>query len=51
VRPVVGNSSLGIYHLPGCDWVAKIAPRQRADFDTADAARAARFRPCRVCKP
>jgi hypothetical protein len=49
--PVVGNSSLGIYHRPGCDWVAKIAPRQRADFDSADAARAARFRPCRVCKP
>ncbi|HEX6183756.1 MAG TPA: Ada metal-binding domain-containing protein [Pyrinomonadaceae bacterium] len=50
-RPVVGNSSLGIYHLPGCDWVAKIAPRQRADFDSPDAARAAHFRPCRVCKP
>jgi hypothetical protein len=50
-RPVVGNSSLGIYHLPGCDWVTKIAPRQRADFDSSDAARAARFRPCRVCKP
>ncbi len=50
-RPVVGNSSLGIYHVPGCDWVAKIDRRQRAEFDSPDAARAARFRPCRVCKP
>ncbi|HEX8355261.1 MAG TPA: Ada metal-binding domain-containing protein [Pyrinomonadaceae bacterium] len=50
-RPVVGNSSLGIYHLPDCGWAAKIAPRRRADFDSADAARDARFRPCQVCKP
>ncbi|MET0624667.1 MAG: hypothetical protein ABW250_16945 [Pyrinomonadaceae bacterium] len=50
-RPVVGNSALGIYHLPDCAWVAKITPRQRADFDTPDAARSARFRPCHVCKP
>ena len=50
-RPVVGNSALGIYHLPDCEWVAKITPRQRADFDTPDSASAARFRPCHVCKP
>ncbi|HEX8281871.1 MAG TPA: Ada metal-binding domain-containing protein [Pyrinomonadaceae bacterium] len=50
-RPVVGNSSLGIFHLPDCAWVAKITPKQRADFDSPDAARAARFRPCHVCKP
>ena len=50
-RPVVGNSALGIYHLPDCDWVARIVPRQRADFDSPDAAGAARYRPCRVCKP
>lgn len=50
-RPVVGNSALGIYHLPDCAWVAKITPKQRADFDSPDAASAARFRPCHVCKP
>ncbi len=50
-RPVVGNSALGIYHLPDCAWVAKITPKQRADFDSPDAARSARFRPCHVCKP
>jgi hypothetical protein len=50
-RPVVGNSALGIYHLPDCAWVAKITPKQRADFDSPDAAAAARFRPCHVCKP
>ena len=49
--PVVGNRSLGIYHLPDCDWVAKVAQRQRADFDSPDAARASGFRPCRVCQP
>ncbi|HEX8500950.1 MAG TPA: Ada metal-binding domain-containing protein [Pyrinomonadaceae bacterium] len=51
MKQVVGNSSLGIYHLPGCEWVARIARRQRADFDSPDAARAAHFRPCRVCQP
>ncbi|MCA1620977.1 MAG: hypothetical protein LC795_17055 [Acidobacteria bacterium] len=50
-RPVVGNSALGIYHLPDCAWVARITPRQRADFDSPDTARTARFRPCHVCKP
>ncbi|HEX8719388.1 MAG TPA: Ada metal-binding domain-containing protein [Pyrinomonadaceae bacterium] len=50
-RPVVGNRSLNIYHLADCDWAAKITPRQRADFDSPAAARAAGFRPCRVCKP
>jgi hypothetical protein len=50
-RPVVGNRGLGIYHLPDCDWAAKVSPRQRADFASPDAALAAGFRPCRVCKP
>jgi hypothetical protein len=50
-NPVVGNRSLGIYHLPGCDWAARVAARQRADFDSPDSALAAGYRPCRVCKP
>ncbi|HEX8146980.1 MAG TPA: Ada metal-binding domain-containing protein [Pyrinomonadaceae bacterium] len=50
-RPVVGNRSLGIYHLPDCDWAARVPARQRADFDSPASALAAGYRPCRVCKP
>jgi hypothetical protein len=50
-RPVVGNRSLGIYHLPDCDWAARVPARQRADFDSPNTAHAAGYRPCRVCKP
>jgi hypothetical protein len=51
VRPVVGNRSLGIYHLPDCDWAMRVPARQRADFDSYASARSAGYRPCRVCKP
>lgn len=50
-RPVVGNRSLGIYHLHDCEWAARLHARQRADFDSPTAAAAAGYRPCRVCKP
>jgi hypothetical protein len=50
-RPVVGNRSLGIYHLPDCDWALRVPARQRADFDSHTSAIAAGYRPCRVCKP
>ena len=50
-RPVVGNRTLAIYHLPGCTWADKIAPRNRVEFDSPAAAHGAGFRPCRVCKP
>jgi hypothetical protein len=50
-RPVVGNRSLGIYHLPGCGWVTKIARHNRVEFDSPAPAQNAGFRPCRVCKP
>lgn len=50
-RPVIGNRSLGIYHLPDCDWAARVPARQRADFDSPTTALGAGYRPCRVCKP
>jgi hypothetical protein len=50
-RPVVGNRSLAIYHLPDCDWATRVPTRQRADFDSPTTALAAGYRPCRVCKP
>jgi 2-C-methyl-D-erythritol 4-phosphate cytidylyltransferase len=50
-RPVVGNRSLMIFHLPDCAWADKIPARRREDFISPDAARSAGFRPCRVCAP
>lgn len=51
LSPVVGNGSLMIYHRPGCAWTGKIPAARRQDFVSADAARAAGFRPCHVCAP
>jgi hypothetical protein len=50
-RPVVGNRSLAIYHLPDCAWADKIARQNRVEFDSPAAAHSTGFRPCRVCKP
>ncbi|HYE15733.1 MAG TPA: Ada metal-binding domain-containing protein [Pyrinomonadaceae bacterium] len=50
-RPVVGNRSLQIYHLPACAWAGKIAPRNLAEFDSPASAANAGYRPCRVCAP
>jgi hypothetical protein len=50
-RPVVGNRTLGIYHLPDCEWVDKITQHSRVEFDSAADAHSSRYRPCRVCKP
>jgi hypothetical protein len=50
-RPVIGNRTLGIYHLPDCDWADKIARNSRVEFDSASDAHSYGFRPCRVCKP
>jgi hypothetical protein len=50
-QPVIGNRSLGIYHLPDCEWVAKMARQNRVEFDSPAPAHGAGFRPCRVCKP
>jgi hypothetical protein len=47
----VGSRGLSIYHLPACEWAARIATRQRVDFDSAAAAQSAGYRPCRVCQP
>jgi hypothetical protein len=50
-RPVIGNRTLGIYHLPDCDWADKITRNSRVEFDSASDAHSYGFRPCRVCKP
>ncbi len=49
--PIVGNSALNIFHLPGCDWVKQIVDKNRVTFSsTADAIRAG-YKPCQVCSP
>lgn len=39
------------YHQPSCRWVARITPEYRLKFATKDAAWAAGYKPCEVCRP
>jgi methylphosphotriester-DNA--protein-cysteine methyltransferase len=39
------------YHKPACRWVAQITPDYRIKFATKDAAWAAGYKPCEVCRP
>jgi micrococcal nuclease len=39
------------YHKPSCRWVARIAPEYRVKFATREAAWAAGYQPCEVCRP
>jgi micrococcal nuclease len=48
---LVGNKSSKKYHRPGCSAVEKIAADNRVEFDDADAAKAAGYEPCKLCKP
>jgi hypothetical protein len=50
-QTVVGNSSLGIYHLPDCPWVEKISQQHSVEFLSPLHADAAGYRPCKVCAP
>jgi hypothetical protein len=49
--PVIGNSSLRIYHLPDCAWVKKISPQHGLQFASPVLADAEGYRPCKVCAP
>ncbi|HVF50773.1 MAG TPA: hypothetical protein VNA19_11840 [Pyrinomonadaceae bacterium] len=50
-RPVVGNPSLRLYHMPECEWAEKIAKHQRVGFPTPADAYLAGYRPCKICDP
>jgi hypothetical protein len=50
-QPVVGNSSLTIYHMPDCVWVAKIPRQYSIQFASLALADAEGYRPCKVCVP
>jgi phosphatidylserine/phosphatidylglycerophosphate/cardiolipin synthase-like enzyme len=49
VGAVVGNRRSMIYEWPGCPYYDKIAPRNRVEFSTAQAARAAGYHPAGNC--
>ena len=50
-NPFIGNLVLGIYHLENCDWVERIASKNRVGFSTASEAISHGFKPCRICSP
>lgn len=47
----VGSDTTGIFCFPSCSAARRIEKRHRVGFRTEAAARAAGFRPCRVCRP
>ena len=47
----VGNKSSKKYHLPSCSAVEKISPDNRVALESVDAAKAAGYEPCKVCRP
>jgi micrococcal nuclease len=48
---LVGNKNSKKYHRPDCSPVEKMSPDNRVEFDTPDAAKAAGYEPCGLCKP
>jgi hypothetical protein len=49
--PFVGSINSDIYHYPWCQWAKKILPENEVWFNTAQEARDAGYRPCKVCNP
>ena len=47
----VGDFFTVVYHRPGCPKVGQIRDKNRADFDSNEAARQAGYRECEICKP
>ena len=48
---LLGCSSTGIYCYPTCHHARRVSRRRQHPFRSADAARRAGYRPCRVCRP
>lgn len=48
---IIGSRALGIYHLPHCVWVGRIAKGNRVGFATPAEAVSAGYHPCKVCAP
>jgi Metal binding domain of Ada len=49
--PVVGSRIRFVYHSANCEWARKISFRNRVQFQSSSAARAAGYRQCQVCRP
>jgi O-6-methylguanine DNA methyltransferase len=49
--PLEGCSTTGIVCRAGCGHGRRMRPDRRQPFDTLDEARAAGYRPCKVCRP
>jgi len=45
------SKNSNIYHKPSCYWAKQISSSNRIVFSSESAARAAGYRPCKVCKP
>jgi len=48
---LVGDSATHVYHLQSCRYVPKISPSHLVYFNSAAEAKAAGYRPCKVCNP
>jgi hypothetical protein len=48
---LVGSRIRLVYHKPSCKWVMKISYRNRIQFGSVAAAKAAGYRACGVCSP
>jgi micrococcal nuclease len=47
----IGNANSRKFHRPDCEWAARIAPHNRVEFATREAAIGAGYVPCKVCRP
>jgi hypothetical protein len=48
---IVASRIRNVYHRSTCEWARKMSYRNRLQFGSSAAARAAGYRPCRVCRP
>ncbi|MEW6274942.1 MAG: Ada metal-binding domain-containing protein [Bacillota bacterium] len=50
-KKFVGSAQSNIYHYPSCEWAKKIKPGNQVWFSSPEEAKAAGYRPCKVCRP
>lgn len=47
----IGSINSDKYHYPACRWAEKIKPENEVWFSSAEEARKAGYKPCKMCKP
>ena len=50
-KKFVGSIYSNVYHYPSCKWAKKIKPENEIWFSSPEEAKAAGYRPCKVCRP